>query len=146
MADLPANIEEFNTIAGLVFAQLYKAFPVRLDLLDRQAIASAMGIDPSNWPLHPLPSGQTFGTMMAYTLSWLVNEGYINAAGAHPAERVTLSEKGLVALNAMPSGLKQSIGAKLTEVAADTSSPGVASKIAEIMGSFAGSFTRSYTD
>jgi hypothetical protein len=65
--------------------------------------------------------------------------------GAHPGERVTLSEKGLPAMNAVPSGLKQSIGSKLTEVAADTSSPNVASKIADVVGSFLGSFTRSYT-
>jgi hypothetical protein len=146
LSDLPANIEEFNTIAGLIFAQLYKAFPVRLDLLDRQAIATAMGVPGTNWGAHILPSGQSFSTMLAYTLSWLVDQGYVSAPGAHPAERITLSEKGLAALNAIPSGLKQTIGSKLTEAAADTSSPGVANKIAELMGSFAGSFTRSYTE
>jgi hypothetical protein len=29
---LPDNITEFNTIAGSIFAQLYQAFPVRIDI------------------------------------------------------------------------------------------------------------------
>lgn len=37
---LPANIEEFNKAAGLVFAQLYAAFPEHIDI-DQVAIASA---------------------------------------------------------------------------------------------------------
>jgi len=48
-------------------------------------------------------------------------------------------------MNAVPSGLKQSIGMELIQVAADTISPGAANKIAELVGTFLGSFTRSYT-
>ncbi|HML07945.1 MAG TPA: hypothetical protein VK430_07445 [Xanthobacteraceae bacterium] len=104
-----------------------------------------MGVTGTNWAQHVLPSGQTFGTVLAYTQSWLVDQGYVSATGAHPAERVTLSEKGLAAMNAVPSGLKQSIGMELIQVAADTISPGAANKIAELVGTFLGSFTRSYT-
>jgi hypothetical protein len=50
MAALPPNIVEFNTIAGLIFAQLYKVFPIVVDRIDREAIATAMGVPsgPSN--------------------------------------------------------------------------------------------------
>ena len=42
MAQVPLNIEEFNTIVFLVFAKLYVAFPTVIDI-DRQEIAKAMG-------------------------------------------------------------------------------------------------------
>jgi hypothetical protein len=32
MADTPPNIDEFNQIAALVFAQLYREFPVVVDI------------------------------------------------------------------------------------------------------------------
>jgi hypothetical protein len=142
--DIPSNMEEFNTIAGLIFAQLYKAFPVRIDLLDRPAIAKSMGIS-GDWTVHKLPSGRTFANVLAHTISWLTVENYINSSGGHPAAQVALSSKGLVAMNAVPPGLKQSLGSELTKAVGDGSTPGVATKIAEVMGAFAGSFTKSFT-
>ena len=44
--ELPRNIQEFNTIVGLVFGQLYRAFPEVKDL-DRLAVEKAMGIPES---------------------------------------------------------------------------------------------------
>jgi hypothetical protein len=117
MPELPSNIQEFNIIAGLVFAQLYRAFPVRVGLIDREAIAEAMGIEGKDWAAHRLPSGRTFSEVSAYTISWLNVENYINAAGTHPSEQVTLSVRGLAALNAVPQGLGHSIGSELTEKA-----------------------------
>ena len=38
MAEIAPNIDEFNQIAALVFAQLYREFPVVVDI-DRGAIA-----------------------------------------------------------------------------------------------------------
>ena|SRR5258708_39706665 len=46
---------------------------------------------------------------------------YIVAAGSHPAERVTLSDKGLAALNAMPSGLQGTVGAELVKTKSESS-------------------------
>jgi hypothetical protein len=114
--ELPPNIQEFNIIAGLVFTQLYKPFPVRINL-NREGIAEAMGVKGSNWAAHRLPSGRTMSEVIAYTISWLNVENYINSSGSHPAEHVTLSVKGLAALNAVPAGLKESIGATLTDAA-----------------------------
>ncbi len=56
----PANIAEFNLIVGLIFAQLYEAFPVLLPLIDRDAIAKVMGVEPGMWAAHKLPSGRSF--------------------------------------------------------------------------------------
>jgi hypothetical protein len=88
----PANIVEFNRIAGLVFAQLYVQFPVVIDI-DRQAIADKFGVQGSNWGAHQLPSGKNFSEVFAGTLGWLRHENYIASFGAHPAERVMLTEK-----------------------------------------------------
>ena len=51
--EVPANIVEFNIIVGLIFAQLYEAFPVVVDLIDRDGIAKAMGVT-GDWPSHKL--------------------------------------------------------------------------------------------
>jgi hypothetical protein len=88
-ARIPDNIVEFNTIVGLIFAQLYEVFPISVDLIDRDGIAKAMGVT-GDWSAHRLPSGRTFNEMLAYTMAWLSAQGYTMSNGAHPAERVTL--------------------------------------------------------
>ena len=69
---LPQNIEKFNAIAGLAFAQLYREFPARVDI-SRDAIADAMGVSSDL-----LPSGRSFSQILAFTLSWLQDEDYIS--------------------------------------------------------------------
>ena len=49
-----------------------------------------------------------------------MSQNYILAAGSHPAERVTLSDKGLAALNAMPSGLGGTVGAQLVKTKSES--------------------------
>jgi hypothetical protein len=112
--ELPLKIREFNTIAGLVFEQLYRAFPEVIDL-DRRAIGKAMGVPESDWAQYQLPSGLSLAHMWAHTVGWLSSEGFIRSAGGHPAERVWLTHKGLMALNAVPSGLQQTIGTAIVE-------------------------------
>jgi hypothetical protein len=51
-----------------------------------------------------------FSEMLAYTIAWLSAQNYTLASGAHPAERVTLTDKGLAALNRMPQGLTGTVG------------------------------------
>jgi hypothetical protein len=115
----PANIAEFNTIVGLVFAQLYEAFPMSVDLIDRDGIAKAMGIT-GEWSTHRLPSGRTFNEILAYTIGWLSSQRYTMSHGAHPAERVTLTDKGLAALNRMPEGLTGTVGSELVKAKSET--------------------------
>jgi uncharacterized membrane protein (DUF485 family) len=71
---LPQNVEEFNAIAGLVFALLYEAFPVHVSI-NKDFIARQMGVSAS--PNALLPSGRPFKQIVAFTLSWLADEGYI---------------------------------------------------------------------
>lgn len=60
-----------------------------------------------------MPSGRSFSEVLAHTISWLVSQNYMVASGARPAERVALSDKGLAALNAIPSRLEGTVGAEL---------------------------------
>jgi hypothetical protein len=138
---LPQNIEEFNAIAGLAFAQLYKEFPTRIDI-SREAIADAMGVSSDL-----LPSGRSFSQIVTFTLSWLQDEGYIsrlNAAVYGPWQKLVLSEKGLRALNAAPASLGEPVGSHLRNLSDQLSEgPSRVSQIADAVGSFIGGFTKS---
>ena len=133
----PANISEFNTITGLVFSQLYGQFPVSVDL-DRGAIASAMGAS-SGGSTHALQSGKPFTEVFAHSLNWLSQEGYIRSAGPLPYERVTLTQKGLTVLNAVPEGLSTTVGSSL----ATTASAGNWAGIGDLVGGIIGGITKS---
>jgi len=107
MTDAPANVEEFNKIAALIFAQLYRAFPVSVDI-DMGGIAKAMDVQ-GDVRHFKLASGRNFQEILIYTIEWLSREGYTRPAG------LTLTEKGLSAMNRVPSGLKQSVGTALVQ-------------------------------
>ena len=87
---VPPNIEEFNKVVALVFAQLYEAFPIMVDLIDRDGIAAAFEVKAGEWASHKLPSGRGFSDVMTYTIAWLNSQNYIVSSGAHPAERVVI--------------------------------------------------------
>jgi hypothetical protein len=112
---MPTNIDEFNQIAGLIFAQLYGAFPIAVPVIDRDGIAEAMGANRNAWSQHKLPSGRNLSDVMGHTIAWLVHQKYIVSSGSHPAERVVLSDKGLAALNAVPEKLSGSVGSALVK-------------------------------
>jgi hypothetical protein len=132
----PANISEFTTITGLVFTQLYKQFPVAVNL-DRAAIESAMGVASSS--SHVLQSGRPFTEVFVHSLNWLSNEGYVRSAGPLPYEQVTLTTKGLAALNAVPQGLSTTIGSTL----ATNASAGNWAGVGDLVGGIIGGFTKS---
>jgi hypothetical protein len=138
----PANITEFNRIAGLVFAQLYAQFPAVIDI-DRQAIANAFGVQGSDWSAHQLPSGKKLSEMLAHTIGWLNHQGYIASFGAHPAAWVMLSVKELAALNATPQGLSATVGSSLVKAASEAGPNW--SGIGDLVGGVFGGFTKSIT-
>ena len=80
MSELPPNMQDFNTVVGLIFAQLYKAFPEAINI-DRFAVARAMGVPNSQWATYKLPSGTNFLAIWTHTIGWLNAEGFIRAAG-----------------------------------------------------------------
>jgi hypothetical protein len=107
-------------------------------------MAKAMGVGEANWSQHQLPSGHALGQMVANTIGWLNMEQYIQSFGGYPAERVLLTTKGLAAMQAVPSGLRESLGAELTKVVEQGSTGGVdVGRIGELLGGFFGGFTKS---
>jgi hypothetical protein len=143
VSDAPLNIQEFNAISGLIFAQLYEAFP-QLPDIDRDRIAKAMGVTEQDWEAHKMPSGQSFNMMLAHTIGWLSREGYIAHYGPHPASRVVLTEKGLVAMSAKPEGLGRTVGTALKEAASGSSWD--LSAIGDLIGGTIGGFVKSATN
>jgi hypothetical protein len=138
----PANIAEFNQIAGLVFAQLYQQFPSYIHI-DRNAIAEALGAKRDDWD-HRLPSGKIVGDQITSTIGWLNHQGYtFSFGGGHPAEHVVLAQKGLAALNAVPEGLSVTVGSSLVSAAGETGRDW--SKIGDLVGGAIGGFTKSMT-
>lgn len=139
----PANIAEFNTIVGLLFAQLYERFPTPIEHIQRQSIASAMGVSSGAWETHILPSGRPFSEVLANSLNWLTEEGYIRLRGPGSYEGVALTQKALAALNAVPLGLSASVGSSL--VMATGGSAQNWSGIGDLVGGVIGGFTKSVT-
>jgi hypothetical protein len=141
MTEVPANVQEFNAVAGLIFAQLYREFPIR-EPIDRAAIAQAMGVADPEWDKHKLPSGRSFADVLAHTISWLNAEEYTRTSSSVPWQQVTLTTKGLMAMNAVPSGLNQSLGAELTKATEHDATPDL-SRIGDLIGGIFGGFTKS---
>ena len=120
MAETPPNIDEFNQIAGLIFAQLYREFPIVVNL-DLAAIAKAFGVSEGNWGNHILPSGRSFNAVLSGTVGWLKADNFTMAFGPSPSQNVILTTKGLQAMEAVLSPLKETVGTQLRK-ATETSS------------------------
>jgi hypothetical protein len=135
MADNPPNIDEFNKITVLIFAQLFPVFPKPVDI-DKLQIFRAMGTGDK------LASGQSLSEMLMHTINWLIREGYITSLGLIPTERVVLTQKGLTAMNAVPSGLNQSVGTAITKAVEGGGQFGMA-QFGDLIGGLFGGFTKS---
>jgi hypothetical protein len=137
----PANIAEFNTIVGLVFAQLYERFPIAIESLDRDKIASAMNVPPGEWSTYLLPSGRPFTEVLGHSLTWLSDEGYLRSRGSTTYQLVALTQKGLATMNAVPQGLSASVGTSLVMAAGGSGQNW--SGIGDLVGGVIGGFTKS---
>jgi hypothetical protein len=135
MSGEPPNIQEFNTIAGLVFAQLYEALPSRKNI-DFDRVAREMGVEGKDWSAHKLPSGRGLRATISETIDWLNAEEFIRSHGLSPPEQVTLTTKGLAVMNAVPEGLKEKLGVELTKAVDQKSYSGIGDLIGGILGGF----------
>ena len=90
-----------------------RPIPVPIEHIQRQSIASAMGVSSGTWETHILPSGRPFSEVLTNSLNWLTEEGYIRSRGPGSYEEVALTQKALAALNAVPQGLSASVGSSL---------------------------------
>jgi hypothetical protein len=141
MSETPPNINEFNQIAALIFAQLYREFPVVIDI-DRPAIAKALGVSETNWGNYMLPSGRSFDAVLNGTIGWLKADNYTIGFGAATFQRVILTTKGLQLMNAVPCRLKETVGTELRR-ATERGGSFDLSSIGDLIGGVIGGFTKS---
>lgn len=125
MAETPKRIDHFNTIVGLIFAQLYENFPIPQGI-DEGAIADAMGVgytqretDPPLYDFAPLSNGDGFEWMVMAAMAWLVEEGFVRRDTEMSSSEPVLTAKALAVMNATPPGLAggKSIGSQLSDAA-----------------------------
>jgi hypothetical protein len=142
MPETPPNIDEFNKIAALVFAQLYREFPVPVDI-NREVIAQALGVPEKDWGNFLLPSGRSFATILTTTIGWLKADEYTMAFGSDPSKSVILTTKGLRVMNAVPSPLEETVGTELRRATEPNSGAFDLSKIGDLIGGAIGGLMKS---
>jgi hypothetical protein len=104
----PANITEFNVIGDFCLHSCTTAFQSQL-AGSKLVIARTMGVSTDSI----LGSGKRFDDVLRHSVRWLSDEGYIRLSGLTAYDDVTLTQKGLALLNAVPEGLSATVGSSL---------------------------------
>jgi|ERR1700722_15518277 len=142
MPETPPNIDDFNKIAALIFTQLYREFPVPADI-DIDAIAKALGAAEQDRGNFMLLSGRSFDAMLNKTIGWLYADKYTMALGPGLSKGVVLTTKGLRAMNAVPSPLKETVGTELRKATETNSGAFDLSQIGDLIGGTIGGLWKS---
>ncbi|PVB59733.1 hypothetical protein [Labrenzia sp. 011] len=151
MAD---NIDDFNTITGLIFAQLYANFPVKEDL-DEAAIAKALGIEiidvsSKDWPdpkifnFGEISPGLPLRRVLWAACIWLRDEGFIRADGESANIEMVLTTKALSAMNAHPKSLEEPLGKRLQSAAKTAGTEAGKKAISETASLIIGAVAKSF--
>ncbi|MFM5495225.1 hypothetical protein ACET9I_01430 [Aeromonas veronii] len=112
------NIEQFDEIAGLVFARLYDSFPIPI-YLDVGEYTGGKPLRISFSQFHETNSKEA--DMAYYTISWLLESGYINAIPHNSGgfwkgfSDVVLTAKGLETMKATPDSLTAPMGERIKD-------------------------------
>jgi hypothetical protein len=140
-SELPSNMRDFNEITAVIFARLFKAFPVPLTL-NPDEIAGVLGLTDRQ---QVMPSGRAFYEVLNHTVQWLIKEDFVRSQGHFPVERMVLTTKGMAALNIVPPSLNRPLGSEIAEATKEASTEGGKTKIAELMSDFFGFLLGSFT-
>ncbi len=151
---LPTGIEQFDGIATLAFARLFRAFPNEIDL-DGGALAAEYLAAVSGDISEEDHFVVIYGTGDS-ALNWLANEGYIrfrsdqrvlSGGSSHPKAQLTM--RGLSVLRAVPSSVNEdaSSGKSFGERAMDAAGAGTKTALGEfskaVIGGVLGAYVRS---
>jgi hypothetical protein len=112
----PNNILKFNNTVATIFELLYDDFPDPVDLGPDHFDLKETAVDGTKvW------RDESYQTVLA-TVRWLRDEGYIRLIGYSNGicQATTLSQKGLLVLNAIPDSLSptETIGKKIKDAIA----------------------------
>lgn len=147
------NIETFNAIVGLIFDQLYRAFPVDVDI-DVEHIAKTLGYgEPilnmgraggyAGYDTGRLPDGTSVNEFVSAAADWLKSEGFVRTNPHDPLVSVILTAKALAALNASPSSLEPKLGSKLAGAVKAAGTETGRAAIGETVGQIIGAVVKS---
>lgn len=150
--DAPKRIDHFNTMVGLIFAQLYDNFPLPI-YLDEAAIADAMdvpkqevdvGMLRKQYNFGQLSSGDNFYPVLSGARIWLRDEGFIRARGELASIDLVLTSKALTVMNATPIGLSssESLGSQLSSAAKGADKSAGNAAIGDLVGQVIGGVTK----
>jgi hypothetical protein len=104
-----SNLDDFNKATAVILSKVYETFPQRL------------AIPVGEWVDNPMDVN-----LYGDTIMWLSREGFLsfeNRSGNQQFYGVTLTTKGLMALNSMPDVVKDhsTLGQKLAKAAKENS-------------------------
>lgn len=159
------RIELFNVIVGLIFAELYKEFPIPKEIDEYEISEKLASNGMLSGPLTPrgqsrtlLKSNDRLDKFLDRTLIWLRDEGVIRTREGYVYSEVVLTSKTFSIMNAVPSGVEQgkiteTIGSRLSDAARDigldTASSlvkdGASSLLADLSGQVIGGIVKSFT-
>lgn len=150
------NIDRFNIVVGLIFGQLYNAFPLQVEL-DEEAVARGLGVavkdeSPADWPstatrilnFDNLPDGTPVRPFLYAATRWLTDEGFIRSSGPYSTEGMVLTTKALAVLNAQPDALESKLGSKLADAAGNVATEAGRAAVAETVGIVLSAATRHF--
>lgn len=142
-----SNIDDFNTIVGLVFSRLYACFPVGVEIdsveivtqaldgkLTRGEVArdfesSSLGNGPlaDSLPSQERDEAERLFNIYSAAMKWLEAEGFIrfddHGVGLHLECALTL--RGLQSLSLVPDGLKATLGDQIMQATKEGALVGV---------------------
>lgn len=113
-----SNIEQFDEVAGAVFANLYDSFPIPIYIeLDKYTGGKPLLKEIDEW--NSVNSDEA--DMAYFTILWLIGSGYITATPHNSGgywygfSEAVLTAKGLETLKATPGSLTTPLGERLKE-------------------------------
>ncbi len=136
------NLQEFQTIAGLILKVAFSNFPMSADV-DFNTIAHSIGLKDTS---ANLDSGRSFSGVAGHTLKWLIDNDYVRGPNILPKARgVTVTDKGLVAMRNKSPATGVSFTDEIEEASKTVDTNEGRQKLAEVIGSFFGSAASSFT-
>ena len=148
---MASNLDHFNAVTGLIFTQLYEAFPLTVRI-DYVGILQALGLEPdlrhgtdgrqfvSQYP--DFENGTNSSAVLNGAVSWLEDEGFIrkNSYDEH-----TLTSRALAALNSVPESVGgATLGSKLGGAAKHAGAEAGRAAIGEVVGQVIGAAARGF--
>lgn len=145
------NFEAFNQVVGLIFDQLYRQFPISIQI-DHDEIAEKLGVPSSPYqPSDYFLSVRTkdYGDIVpAMNMEEFVDETiqFLAAEGFLQQERnsIRLSAKALMLLNAPMPGLEKPAGARIVEISKDVGTDAGKAAISEVVSQVIAAATRGF--